>query len=82
MSETTLKVELPDEVARVIEEMARERGVTPSDIVAGAAAEKVGAVASATAYFSKRAKSAKSGDARRFFTRAGGEPPRSDDERE
>lgn len=76
-----LTVELPENLAREIERLARERGVTPAEFVARAAADKVGAAADAAAYFAERAARASDGAAKRFFSRAGGEPPRAGDER-
>ena len=78
MSET-LSVKLSPELADAVERVARERGVTPAEFVAYAAADKVGEVESAAAYFRRRASRARSGDALRFFQRRGGEPPIADD---
>ncbi len=77
---SAISVELPDDISREVERLARERGITPAEFVARAAAEKVGAAAEAAAYFAERAKRAQPGAAKRFFNRSGGEPPRAGDE--
>lgn len=76
----TLTVELPDGLARDVERLARERGMTPEEFLARAAADKVGAAVDAAAFFSARAARADVGAAERFFGRDGGEPPRAGDE--
>ncbi len=81
MSET-LTVELPEDVSREVERLARERGVTPAEFAARAVADKVGAAVSAAEYFAERGKRARPGDAERFFSREGGERPRAGDEAE
>lgn len=52
MNEVTVK--LPEGVAREIERLAREGGVTPEQFVASAASEKLSAIISAGQYFTKR----------------------------
>lgn len=71
----TMTIDLPEEVRREVERLARERGVSPGEFAAGATAEKVGAIQSAAAYFADRAKRAKAGRLREFLNRDGGEPP-------
>ena len=44
-----LTVELPEDVAREVMRLARERGVTPEEFIARATADKVGAATSAAA---------------------------------
>jgi hypothetical protein len=58
MSNTTMTVRLPEGVAREVERLAREGGVTAEQFLASAAAEKVSAIASAADYFSERGKHA------------------------
>ncbi len=78
----TMTIDLPEDVRREVERLARERGVSPEEFVAGATAEKVGAIQSAAAYFAERAKRAKPGRLREFLNREGGEPPQPGDEAE
>lgn len=75
-----LTIELPDELVREVERLARERGVTPEEFVVRATADRVGAAVSAAAYFAERATRARPGTARQFFSREGGEKPRRGDE--
>ena len=56
MNEVTVR--LPEGVAREIERLAREGGVTPEQFLASAAAEKVSAIVSAADYFTKRGEKA------------------------
>lgn len=78
----SIVVDLPEDVQREVERLARERGVSPEEFVAIAAADKVGALETAAAYFAARAKRAKPGALERVFgtNREGGEPPRPGDE--
>jgi len=80
MSDMT--IDLPDDVKREVERLARERGVSPEIFIAEAAADRVGAIQSAAEYFATRAARAKPGALERVFGthRTGGEPPRPGDE--
>lgn len=80
MTDTTFTLELPPAVAEEVERLAREQGISPADFLAQAAVARVGSVEAAAAYFTERAKRAKPGTAKRFFTRKGGLPPQPGDE--
>jgi hypothetical protein len=67
MNGTTLTVRLPEGVAREVERLAREGGVTTEQFLASAAAEKVSAIASAADYFAERGKRADWGAFERVF---------------
>ncbi len=76
-------IELSDDLRREIERAARQKGVSPEEFVAGAAAEKAGIVHSAALYFAARAARAKPGAFERVFGRdrtGGNEPPQPGDE--
>ena len=55
MTKMPLTIDLPPGVWGAVERLARESGVTPEQFLASAAAEKVGALTDAKAYFEKRA---------------------------
>lgn len=82
MSHVDLTVSLPPGVAREIARLAREAGVTTEQFLASAAAEKLDAVKSASAFLAERGKNADWSAFARVFGSglAGGEPPRAGDE--
>jgi hypothetical protein len=82
MTDTTVTVNLSEGIARAIERLAREGGITPGQFLAAAAAEKIGAISSAADYFRERGEKADWKAFERVFgvNRPGGEPPRPGDE--
>jgi len=79
MSSKPITVELPEGIAREVETLAAESGVTPEQFVAAAAAEKVGAIRDPKAYFAARGARADRAWFERFMSRPGTEPPVADD---
>lgn len=83
MTDTTITVNLPEGVAREVERLAREGGVSVGQFLASAAAEKVSAIGAAANYFAERGKRADWGAFEKVFglNREGGnEPPQPGDE--
>lgn len=80
MSETQFTVDLPEGVAAALQKLAREAGVSPSQFLASAAAEKVSAMLDPEAYLAARGAQADLAWFDRFMTREGGQPPTPGDE--
>ncbi|MBL8551131.1 MAG: hypothetical protein JNJ73_14180 [Hyphomonadaceae bacterium] len=80
MSDTAILVDLPAGVLAAVERLARECGVSPSQFLASAAAEKVNAMLDPAAYLAARGANADLDWFDRFMARDGGEPPRPGDE--
>mgnify|MGYP001050132885 CR=1 FL=1 len=79
MTKMPLTIDLPPGVWGAVERLARESGVTPEQFLASAAAEKVGALTDAKAYFEKRAARADLQWFDTFMARKTGQAPDADD---
>jgi hypothetical protein len=84
MTDTTLTIQIPDEVAADLRRIASEQGVTPEMVAASMTARNVRAIASGEEFFLQRARGGKGASFDKVFApgRKGGEPPRPGDEAE
>lgn len=82
MSDAALIVNLPEDVASELERLAHEEGMTPEQMLARIATQRVGALKSAKDFFAERATRADWSAFDRVFGagRQGGEAPRPGDE--
>ena len=84
MSDTTLTIRIPDEVAAELRRIADEEGVSAESVAASMTERNVRAIADAKSFFAERAKRADDAAYDRVFApgRTHGEPPRAGDEAE
>jgi hypothetical protein len=77
---STFSLRLPNSLKAAVEKLAAADGTSMNQFLVMAAAEKLSAITTAEAFFAERKGRADRDAAIRFLTRAGGEPPRRDDE--
>ncbi|MCX6610135.1 MAG: toxin-antitoxin system HicB family antitoxin [Acidobacteria bacterium] len=77
---STFSLRLPISLKAAVERMAAADGTSMNQFLVMAAAEKLSAIQTAEAYFSELRGHGDREVAIAFLSRAGGEPPRSDDE--
>ena len=77
---STFSLRLPNSLKAAVEKLAAADGTSMNQFLVMAAAEKLSAITTAEAFFAERKGHADRDAAIRFLTRAGGEPPRGDDE--
>jgi hypothetical protein len=77
---TTFSLRLPLSLKAAVEKLAEADGTSMNQFLVMAAAEKLTAMRTAEAFFAERKGRGDRNAAIRFLRRAGGEPPRPDDE--
>jgi uncharacterized protein (DUF1778 family) len=77
---TTFSLRLPVSLKAAVEKLAAADGTSMNQFLVMAAAEKLTAMRTAAEFFAERKGHGNTDAAIRFLTRAGGEPPRPDDE--
>ncbi len=80
-TKSTYPLRLPRSIKAAVEKIAKEEGVSLNQFVATAVAEKLSAMNTA-AFFAERLERTDMAEFRRILGRAGGKPPRADDEKE
>ncbi len=77
----TVSLKLPRSLKAAVEKLAKADGTSVNQFLVMAAAEKLTAMQTAEAFFAERKGRGNKEAAMRLLRRAGGEPPRSGDER-
>ncbi len=77
---TTFSLRLPVSLKQALEKLAAADGISVTQFLVAAAAEKLSAMQTAEVFFAERKGRDDKDAAIRFVARAGGEPPRPDDE--